>query len=100
LKHSHFRQRPFLPFLPERVLFIEEKSVNLPCKRAFMEAKRICIYPKDVQRITGKSERYGRTLLAQIKGYYQKQEHQFVSVEEFCQYTGLKAEQVYPLIVG
>ena len=55
-----------------------------------MEAKRICIYPKDVQRITGKSERYGRTLLSQIKQHYQKQEHQFVSVDEFCQYTGLK----------
>ncbi|MDD4199636.1 MAG: hypothetical protein PHZ12_09585 [Paludibacter sp.] len=65
-----------------------------------MEAKRICIYPKDVQRITGKSERYGRNLLSQIKEHYQKQEHQFVSVEEFCQYTGLKAEHVYPLIVG
>jgi hypothetical protein len=65
-----------------------------------MEVKRICIYPKDVQRITGKSERYGRSLLSQIKAHYQKQEHQFVSVDEFCQYTGLKTEQVYPLIVG
>lgn len=65
-----------------------------------MEVKRICIYPKDVQRITGKSERYGRSLLAQIRNHYQKQEHQFVSIDEFCQYTGLKAEQVYPLILG
>ena len=65
-----------------------------------MEAKRICIYPKDVQRITGKSERYGRTLLTHIKLHFQKEEHQFVSVDEFCQYTGLKAEQVYPLILG
>ena len=32
-----------------------------------MEVKRICIYPKDIQRITGKSERYGRLLLAKIK---------------------------------
>ena len=65
-----------------------------------MEVKRICIYPKDVQRITGKSERYGRSLLAQIRIHYNKQEHQFVSIDEFCQYTGLKAEQVYPLILG
>lgn len=69
-------------------------------KNHLMEAKRICIYPKDVQRITGKSERYGRTLLAQIKQHYQKQEHQFVSIEEFCLYTGLKSEHVFPLIVG
>ncbi len=28
-----------------------------------MEVKRICIYPKDVQRITGKSERYRNSRL-------------------------------------
>jgi len=65
-----------------------------------MEVKRICIYPKDVQIITGKSERYGRTLLTQIKQHFEKEDHQLVSIDEFCQYTGLKAEQVYPLIFG
>ena len=65
-----------------------------------MEAKRICIYPKDVQRITGKSERYGRTLLTQLKQHFQKEDHQLVSIGEFCQYTGLKAEQVHPFITG
>jgi hypothetical protein len=65
-----------------------------------MESKRICIYPKDVQRITGRSERYGRALLAKIKLEYNKSEHQFVTVEDFCRYTGLKTEQVYPFITG
>ena len=65
-----------------------------------MEVKRICIYPKDVQLITGKSERYGRFLLTQIKKHNKKQEHQFVTIDEFCQYTGLKAEQVHPFITG
>jgi hypothetical protein len=65
-----------------------------------MEVKRICIYPKDVQLITGRSERYGRLLLAQIKNHYRKQEHQFVTIDEFCQYTGLKVEQVHPFIKG
>ncbi len=55
---------------------------------------RVCIYPKDVQRITGKSERYCRTLLQKIKEYFKKEEHQFVTVEEFCIYTGIKADQV------
>ena len=55
---------------------------------------RVCIYPKDVQRITGKSERYGRTLLQKIKDHFQKQEHQFVTIKEFCQYTGIEEEQV------
>jgi hypothetical protein len=52
------------------------------------------IYPKDVQRITGKSNRYGRQLLNKIKMQLSKEPHQFISVEEFCQFTGLASEQV------
>lgn len=65
-----------------------------------MEVKRICIYPKDIQRITGKSERYGRLLLAKIREHNEKEEHQFVTIDEFCLYTGLKIEQVVPYIAG
>lgn len=65
-----------------------------------MVQTRVCIYPKDVQRITGKSERYCRTLLQKIKEYFKKEEHQFVSIEEFCLYTGLKIEHVQPLLLG
>ncbi|HVD99989.1 MAG TPA: hypothetical protein VNB90_17400 [Cytophagaceae bacterium] len=54
-----------------------------------MELTRSCIYPKDVQRITGKSERYSRKLLRKIKSALKKEEHQFVSIEEFAQYAGL-----------
>lgn len=62
--------------------------------------KRVCIYPKDVQIITGKSYRYSRLLLTEIKKNLNKQEHQFISIEEFCLYTGLKLEEVRPLIIG
>ena len=60
--------------------------------------KRICIYPKDIMRVTGKSERYCRKLLELMKVKYSKNEHQFISVEEFCEFTGLKIEQVKDLI--
>ena len=59
-----------------------------------LQQTRLCIYPKDVQRITGKSERYGRMLLQKIKQYFEKEEHQFVTVEEFCLYTGIKKDEV------
>ena len=59
-----------------------------------LQQTRLCIYPKDVQRITGKSERYGRMLLNKIKDYFEKEEHQFVTVEEFCLYTGIKKDEV------
>jgi len=63
------------------------------------KVKRIIIYPKDVQRITGKSDRYGRQLLSKIKQELSKKPHQFVCIDEFCQFTGLKAEQVAPYLV-
>ena len=55
---------------------------------------RLCIYPKDIQIITGKSDRYGRYLIKRIKDYFKKEQHQVVTVEEFCQYMGLQLEAV------
>jgi len=55
---------------------------------------RLCIYPKDIQIVTGKSERYGRRLLKKIKDDIAKENHQYITVEEFCTFTGLKLEEV------
>lgn len=63
------------------------------------EIKRLCIYPKDIQRITGKSYRQSIRLLQKIRKDLNKLENEFVSVEEFCFYTSLKYEQVIALIV-
>lgn len=57
-----------------------------------MKKTRICIYPKDIQLITGRSERYGRKLLNDIKDYFDKESHQFVTIEEFAEYSGIKEE--------
>lgn len=59
-----------------------------------MELTRSCIYPKDIQRITGKSERYSRKLLKKLKVKLQKEEHQFVTIEEFAEYVGLDPDLV------
>ncbi|MFD2918116.1 hypothetical protein ACFS6H_00265 [Terrimonas rubra] len=61
---------------------------------------RLCIYPNDIQRITGKSERYGRMLLQKIRQYFSKEGHQFITVEEFCQYTGFKKEDVISFLIS
>jgi hypothetical protein len=55
--------------------------------------ERLCIYPKDIQIVTGKSERYGRNLIRKMKEAFSKQDHQFVTIEEFCNYTGLCSKQ-------
>ncbi len=64
------------------------------------EHKRVCIYPKDIQRITGKSYRQSTRLLQKIREDLNKPSNNFISVEEFCLYTGLKYEQVEPHIFG
>jgi len=65
-----------------------------------IENKRLCIYPKDIQRITGKSYRQSVRLLQTIRKKLHKLENEFVTVEEFSLYAGLKLEQVLPLIIG
>ncbi len=57
-----------------------------------MNTKRACIYPKDIQLITGRSERYGRKLLNDIRVHFDKQPYQFITVEEFAEYSGIKEE--------
>jgi len=56
---------------------------------------RQVIYPKDIMVITGRSDKYGRNLIKKIKQHFQKQEHQVVSIEEFCKYMGLQSEAVF-----
>lgn len=64
------------------------------------QVKRICIYPKDIERITGKSYRQSTRMLQAVRKSLNKLENELVTIEEFCQYAGLKIEQVEPLIFG
>ena len=58
--------------------------------------ERLCIYPKDIVVVTGKSERWGRDIIKKIKTRFSKEDHQLVTIEEFCLYMGLKEENVTP----
>jgi len=59
-----------------------------------MILKRTVIYPKDIQRITGKSERTGRRILEKIREIEGKEKHQVITVSEFANYLGIDAETV------
>jgi len=59
-----------------------------------MKIVRACIYPKDIQCITGRSERYGRKLINQMKKYFGKESHQFITKQEFSEYSGIDQEIV------
>jgi hypothetical protein len=48
---------------------------------------RVVIYPKDVQWLTGKSEKSILMLLKKFKESKEKAAHQFISIEDFAEYT-------------
>ena len=57
------------------------------------------MYPKDVQRIMGKEYTQARRYLIKIKKHLNKEDHQYVSVEEFSKYSGLPIEEVIRCMV-
>lgn len=59
---------------------------------------RICIYPKDVQLITGKSERWGREVIKKIKEKFNKEDHQLVTIDELCSYLGIEPDVIRKLL--
>lgn len=61
--------------------------------------KRVVIYPKDIMIITGKSERYSRYLIQRIKQHLGKENHQVISVNEFCEYMGLSEDEIQNVIL-
>ncbi len=59
-----------------------------------IKTDRVCIYPKDIQRITGKSEKSGQRLLKRIRVQLGKEDHQFVTADEFASYTGISLDLI------
>lgn len=60
--------------------------------------KRICIYAKDIQHITGRSERYAYRILAEIRKMKNKEKRHFVTVREFAEFVGIDQEDIYKII--
>jgi len=55
---------------------------------------RLVIYPKDVEIITGRRDRTARKLLQKIREALGKQTHEFITIKEFCLFTGINEELV------
>jgi hypothetical protein len=61
---------------------------------------RMCIYAKEISLITGRSERYGREVLRDIRLLHGKDKHQVVTIAEACDYLGLPYTEVFKMING
>jgi hypothetical protein len=55
---------------------------------------RMILYTKDIMMITGKSERTARRICTRIRQQNNKPLRSMITVEEFCQYSGLTVEYV------
>lgn len=55
---------------------------------------KLIIYPKEISFITGKNYKSSWQLFIKIKKHFGKDEHQFVTIKEFCNYTGIPEEEV------
>lgn len=63
-------------------------------KKVKIREKRICIYAKDIQILTGKSERYARKVISQVRQFYSKDRNQLITIKEFCGFMNLDEQEV------
>jgi hypothetical protein len=61
--------------------------------------KRMIIYPKDVKVIIGKSYRTACDLLHDVRKTLNKEEHQAITISEFCAYMGLEEQLVVEFLL-
>ena len=62
------------------------------------QPKRITIFPKDIERLTGWSPRSAQRFLQEVRKLLGKKEGEILTITEFCDHTGLKEEQVRPFM--
>lgn len=55
---------------------------------------QVCIYPKEAAQLTGTGYDAGKRLLQRIRARLSKPTRAYVSVAEFCQFTGLPEAEV------
>lgn len=55
---------------------------------------RVVLYPKDVENITGRRGRTARKLLQKIREALGKSKDEFITIKEFCFFTGIEEELV------
>ena len=58
------------------------------------------IYPKDIQILTGKAYNTSYKLMRRIKKELRKSDHQVITIEEFCEFMGLKRSEVDRVLSG
>jgi hypothetical protein len=56
--------------------------------------KKVIITTGDIQNVIGIGERQARNIICKIRDYYNKERHQLITVKEFCDYYGVKYDDI------
>jgi hypothetical protein len=56
--------------------------------------KRIVVHTKDVENITGRRPRTAQAILQKIKNFYNKEKSKYITIQEFCEFMGMKEDYV------
>ena len=64
-----------------------------------MKIKRVVVYSKDVEILTGYKGRTARRLLQKIREHNGKKRGDLVTVTEFCEYTGIDENILYEVML-
>lgn len=59
---------------------------------------RIVIYPSDIVKLTDKSESFARKEIQLLKKFLNREKHQKVTINEYCQYYGFNMEDVVKVL--
>lgn len=78
----------------DAILHHENTDKNSHRKKGMKSQKRIIIYPKDIQKITGKGYKGSWALHEKIKRSLNKSPESLITIDDFCMYTGLEKEDV------
>ncbi|WP_089242465.1 hypothetical protein [Belliella buryatensis] len=57
------------------------------------------IYAQDIMIITGRSKSYAYKVLKEIKSFYNKQDHQMVTIEEYADFHGIPVQKVKDYVI-
>lgn len=60
---------------------------------------RQVITARDIQLFFGKGQRMSYKMMADMRRFFEKEKHQPVTIEEFCNYFKVKREDVYQAIL-
>lgn len=60
---------------------------------------RQVITARDIQLFFGKKERMSYKMIADMRRHYEKEKHQPITIDEFCNYFKVKQDDIYKAIM-